>query len=235
MEVPADVAVELPIAPLEARPSVEEQVEKALRALIVGGQLREGTPLVQRELAERLAVSQTPVRAALTALERDGFVATGPTGRSVVRRLTREDFEEISAARLGLEGLAARVSAPLVGGAELARMRRLLQALEAAAGAADVDRYLALRWEYFSTCYRVSGRPRLVAEVERLFRRSERYNRLVLSTPERFAESVGRYPAFLAACEARDGEAAERAVQSGLRWAVDRVAPGLPSELLEHA
>ena len=36
-------------------------------------------------------------------------------------------------------------------------------------------------------------------EIERLFRRSERYNRLVLSTPERFRESVGRYREFLSA------------------------------------
>lgn len=220
----------LPIAPLEERPSTEERAEAVLRELIVTGALPEGTSLVQRDLAERLAVSQTPVRAALTALERDGFVETGPTGRAVVRRLTREDFEEISAARSGLEGLAARTSAPLVGETELVAMRALLDELRAAAIVEDVDRYLELRWAYFSTCYRASGRRRLVDEVERLFRRSERYNRLVLSTAERFAGSVGRYPDFLAACEARDGEAAERAVQTSLRWAVDRVAPGLPSE-----
>lgn len=220
----------LPIEPLEERPSTEERVGASLRRLIVGGQLREGTPLVQRDLAERLAVSQTPVRAALTALERDGFVEIGPTGRSVVRRLTREDFEEISAARYGLEGLAARISAPLVGDEDVAAMRGLLDELDEAARAADVDRYLELRWAYFSTCYRASGRRRLVEEVERLFRRSERYNRLVLSSPERFAASVGRYPTFLAACDARDGEAAEIAVQTSLRWAVDRVASGLPSE-----
>jgi DNA-binding GntR family transcriptional regulator len=225
----------LPIEPLEERPSTEDRVEGALRSLIVNGQLPEGTPLIQRDLAERLAVSQTPVRAALTALERDGFVETGPTGRSVVRRLTREDFEEISAARLGLEGLAARLSAPLVGEAELTAMRALLAELHTAAAAADVDRYLELRWTYFSTCYRVSGRRRLVDEVERLFRRSERYNRLVLSSPDRFAASVARYPTFLEACERRDGVAAERAVETSLRWGVDVVAPGLPSEAVTTA
>lgn len=221
---------DLPIEPLDERPSMEARVERSLRELIVSGQLREGTPLVQRDLAERLRVSQTPVRAALGALERDGFVATSATGRSVVRRLTREDFEEISAARYGLEGLAARISAPLVGDAELARMRQLLDELRTAAQARDVDRYLELRWAYFSTCYRVSGRRRLLDDVERLFRRSERYNRIVLSLPDRFAESVARYPAFLAACEQRDGERAEQAVHTSMRWAVDRVAPDLPSE-----
>lgn len=219
-----------PIPPLEERESIELRVARTLRELIVGGQLPAGTPLVQRDLAKQLGVSPTPVRAGLSQLEREGLVAVNATGRAIVSRLTREDFEEISAARSGLEGLAARTSAPLVGETELVAMRALLDELRAAAIVEDVDRYLELRWAYFSTCYRASGRRRLVDEVERLFRRSERYNRLVLSTAERFAGSVGRYPDFLAACEARDGEAAERAVQTSLRWAVDRVAPGLPSE-----
>ena len=60
--------------------------------------------------------------------------------------------------------------------------------------------------------------------------RSERYNRLVLSTADRFRESVARYAPFLEACEARDAVAAELAVQESIRWAVDRLGPLLPSE-----
>ena len=67
-------------------------------------------------------------------------------------------------------------------------------------------------------------------EVERLYWRSERYNRIVLSTPQRFQESLGRYSAFYANCEENDGPAAERSVQDSLRWAVDSIAGGLPSE-----
>ena len=35
---------------------------------------------------------------------------------------------------------------------------------------------------------------------------------------------------FLAACEAQDGDTAERVVHESLRWAVDRTAASLPSE-----
>jgi DNA-binding GntR family transcriptional regulator len=223
-------AADLAIEPLEERESIEERVTQALRALIVAGQLPEGTQLVQRELAARLGVSQTPVRAGLSRLAREGFVVVGSTGRTFVSRLTREDFEEIYAARLGLEGLAARLGAEAVGPAELASMRRSLGKLERAAAEQDVDTYLALRWEFYGTCYRASGRRRLVEEVERLYWRSERYNRIVLSTPERFRESLGRYSAFFANCEENDGLAAERGVQDSLRWAVDSIAGGLPSE-----
>ena len=134
------------IEPLEERESIEQRVAQSLRALIVAGQLPEGTQLVQRELAARLGVSQTPVRASLSRLEREGFVAVGSTGRAFVSRLTREDFEEIYAARLGLEGLAARLGAEACGPAELAGMRKSLDRLERAAAAEDVDAYLALRW-----------------------------------------------------------------------------------------
>ncbi len=219
-----------PIPPLEERESIEQRVARTLRELIVAGRLPAGTPLVQRDLAKQLGVSPTPVRAGLSRLEREGLVAVNATGRAVVSRLTREDFEEIYAARLGLEGLAARVGAASVGPAEIAGMKKLLQRLRQLAEEQDVDEYLRQRWEFHATCYRASGRRRLVDEVERLFWRSDRYNRIVLSTLERFRESVGRYRDFLAACEANDGARAEQVVHESMRWAVDRVAASLPSE-----
>ena len=223
-----------PISPLEERESVELRVARTLRGLIVGGQLPAGTPLVQRDLAQQLGVSPTPVRAGLSMLEREGFVDVTPTGRAVVSRLTREDFEEIYAARLGLEGLAARLGAAATDKPEIVEMKKLLQRLRQFAEEQDVEAYLIHRWEFHATAYRASGRRRLVDEVERLFWRADRYNRLVLSTLERFRESVGRYREFLAACEENDGERAERAVYDSMRWAIDRTASTLPSETEEQ-
>ena len=223
-------AAALPIEPLEERESIEDRVAQSLRTLIVAGQLAEGTQLVQRDLAARLGVSQTPVRASLGRLEREGFVVFGATGRAFVSRLTREDFEEIYAARLGLEGLAARFGAIAVGAREKRAMAQVLTRLRTAATQRDVDSYLSLRWEFYGTCYRASGRRRLVDEVERLYRRSERYNRLVLSSPRRFRESLDRYKSFHGACLRNDGLEAEAIVQESLRWAVDRAASSLPSE-----
>jgi len=213
-----------------ARESVEQRVAQTLREMIVSGQLAEGTPLVQRDLADRLGVSQTPVRVGLTELERDGLVEVGETGRSIVSRLTREDLEEIYAARYGIEGLAARVGAAALDDRGIARMRTLMGELDKLAKRRDVDAYLRARWDFHSICYLASGRTRLVAEVERLFWRAERYNHLVLSTVARFRRSVRYYHSFLDACEARDGQAAETVIHVSVRAAVDDLAPSLPSE-----
>src|SRR5262245_17259925 len=134
------------IEPL-GRASVEQRAAQALRELIVTGRLPEGTPLVQRDLADRLGISQTPIRLALIELERTGLVEVSGTGRALVRRLTREDLEELYAVRLGLEGLAARLGAEAVGESELGRMREVLARLDRLALEQDVDPYLEGRWE----------------------------------------------------------------------------------------
>jgi DNA-binding GntR family transcriptional regulator len=213
------------------RRSMEQRVTDHLRELIVTGELAEGTPLVQRDLAHRMGVSQTPVRVGLSELARDGLVEVTGTGRSLVSRLTREDLEEIYAARLGLEGLAARAGAPALDDEGYDEMRVLMRELEQIARRRDVEAYLRARWDFHAICYRASGRTRLVDEVERLFWRAERYNRLVLSTAARFKRSVGYYRAFLDACEARDGDAAERVIHESMRQTVADLAPSLPSEL----
>jgi DNA-binding GntR family transcriptional regulator len=222
-----------PLAEIEpiSRDSMERRVAESLRDLIVSGQLPEGTPLVQRDLAQRLGVSQTPIRLGLSVLEHAGLVEVGETGRALVARLTREDLEEIYAARLGLEGLAARVGVAAIGEPEIERMATMLAELDRLARRRDVESYLQLRWDYHAVCYEASRRPRLLAEVERLFWRAERYNRLVLSSAERFRRSVAYYHEFFDACQRRDPLQAEQVIHESVRGAVDLIWPTLPSEL----
>jgi DNA-binding GntR family transcriptional regulator len=215
-----------------ARDSVEDRVAEALRDLIVRGQLAEATPLVQRDLAQRLGVSQTPIRLALNELQRAGLISVGATGRAFVSRLTREDLEEIYAARRGLEGLAARLGAAAVGKAELISMSDLFQTLTSLAGERDIEAYLRARWDFHATCYAAARRPRLLAEVERLFWRAERYNRLILASRRRLRESLDYHRRLFDACAARDSEEARRIVEESMQWAVELIWKSLPSERL---
>ena len=83
-----------------ARESVEQRVTQALRELIVGGQLEEGTPLVQRDLAQRLGVSQTPVRVGLSELEREGEV----DGEFILRRPALRGEEPVASLEVARSG-----------------------------------------------------------------------------------------------------------------------------------
>jgi DNA-binding GntR family transcriptional regulator len=103
------------------RLTLAEQAYEELQEQIVSGRLPAGHRLLADELAGALAISQTPVKEALSRLEHDGLVEGESRRGSVVRRFTLADIEEIYEARLLLEtyslttGVAAgRVTKELV-------------------------------------------------------------------------------------------------------------------------
>ena len=56
--------------------SLRERVFIHIKDLILEGEFKTGDRLVERELAERLNISRTPIREALFRLESQGFVKT---------------------------------------------------------------------------------------------------------------------------------------------------------------
>jgi DNA-binding GntR family transcriptional regulator len=103
--------------------SRRQWVTEQLLADALCGELPAGTHLVIHDLAERYAVSPTPIREALVALAGLGIVELEPNRGAVVRRLTAADVREISQVRQALECAAVRLAC---GRADLAELHRLL-------------------------------------------------------------------------------------------------------------
>ena len=82
---------------------IREEVFKMLRQAILTGKLQPGDRLVERELAEQLGVSRTPVREALRKLELENLVTHIPR-KGVVVSESRKDVIEIFDIRASLEG-----------------------------------------------------------------------------------------------------------------------------------
>ena len=91
--------------------SQTERAVLGIRDLVLSGDFRAGERLSEVELAARLAVSRTPIRAALQRLEEEGLLeAAQPTGY-VVRSFTETDIFDAIEVRGTIEGLAARLAA----------------------------------------------------------------------------------------------------------------------------
>ena len=75
------------LGPIEPTP-LRVQVAERLRAAIVTGRLRPGTPLVETALAQQLRVSRAPIREAIQDLENDGLVETVAYRSKRVKPLT---------------------------------------------------------------------------------------------------------------------------------------------------
>ena len=87
-----------------------DAVLEILRRAIVTARLSPGARIIERDVAAELGVSRTPVREALTRLEREGLVTAIPgRQRSLLQiaPLTVRELRQASAATAALEGIGA--------------------------------------------------------------------------------------------------------------------------------
>jgi GntR family transcriptional regulator of vanillate catabolism len=82
-----------------------------LRQLLFDGEIRPGERLVELALVDRLGVSRTPLRIALTVLEGEGLVESRRGGGFTVRAFTLPEIDDAIELRGTLEGTAARFAA----------------------------------------------------------------------------------------------------------------------------
>lgn len=128
------------------RTRLYEDVAEKIRNLIVSGNLSPGDQLLpERQLAEKLGVSRSAVREALTALVSQGLLEITPGSGAFVREVQIEDLIDPFAnvvlkeikdifdlleARIILEGGAARLAAERADGADLYYMHELILDME---------------------------------------------------------------------------------------------------------
>ncbi|KAA9026321.1 GntR family transcriptional regulator [Niallia endozanthoxylica] len=90
--------------------SIRERAYLHLKDLILEGELKTGDRLVERELAEKLNISRTPIREALFRLESLGFVKTVPRKGVIVADITEKEILEVFTILSSLEVLAAKLA-----------------------------------------------------------------------------------------------------------------------------
>ena len=144
---------------------LRDQVVAILRDAILTCRLEPGAVLNERELAEQLGVSKTPVREALSLLNHEGLVQILPRQAYVVTPITIRDVHESFDLRVILEGAAAELAAARITDAELAALDAVVAGeADSEAVAETLDRNVS----FHSLIARASGNERLTALIERL-------------------------------------------------------------------
>lgn len=106
-----------------------DEVYEILKEAILSKLFQPGERLDVAELAQKLGVSVTPVRAALELLATQGLVEIRPRSGTFVAKLSVRDLEETFEVRLALESFAAELAINRVTPELIARMRELAQRL----------------------------------------------------------------------------------------------------------
>jgi len=112
--------------------SLAQYVYTQLRHEIRSRQLGSNERLREADIAQRLAVSRTPVREALKRLEAEGMVRFAPPRGFVVVQLSPKQVMELYAMRKVLVGAAARFAAEHASAIEILSMQQVLVQLERA-------------------------------------------------------------------------------------------------------
>ena len=195
---------------VNSRQTAHEFVRETLRRAILSGELPGGTRLVQAELAMTLEVSTTPVREALRDLASEGLIRLDPHRGAVVPELSGDEVHDIYAIRQLLEPYAMRQAVPKVTEQLLDRLRKLHQRM--------LDEPQSAEWVDFNrvfhmALYDATVSPRLANIIRSLQDASVMYIGASLKRVPHLREDANQdHAAILAALEARDTEAAVKAI-----------------------
>lgn len=108
-----------------------------VRDLIVSGGLRPGQKLVDRDLADQLSVSRTPIREALARLAMMGLVEARSRRGYYVAQFQAKQMSELYEFRKILEVAAAGLAAKNAEPTHLRKLKRILIELEKMTGSPD--------------------------------------------------------------------------------------------------
>ena len=218
------------IGPIDAKPPLKIQAYTALKNVIVGMDVyksRAEIRLDERKLAADLGISRTPVREALSQLEREGFVRSVPRRGIYVARKTKNEVIELIAAWAALESMAARLATQNASDEDIAALRKMFATFEGGEVQAKLDEYSEVNIEFHQAIIRMSKNRVLIDLAENLFTHMRMIRRKTIGEMDRADRSISDHMNIIEALEARDTARAEELVRNhalGLAEHVKRYA-----------
>jgi len=204
------------IKPLQRPLALGDQVYQTLRTHLREGAIVTGQPLQEVQLAEKLGVSRTPVREALTRLASEGLLASD--GRSfVVPSLSLEDVDDIYEVRFLIEPAALRRVAELTTDPTVrAPIDEALAAASAAYKANDADAFREANIRFRNAWIALVPNRRLVRAIEQYADHMMRIRALTLGDPKIRNIVLKGLKRIADALAAGDGDAAAAAMRDHL-------------------
>ena len=180
-----------------------------IRIAIVDGRLQPGARLKEKDLAEMLGISRTPVREALLLLQAEGLVEAAPNRGATVKAYTEQELADLYDLRALLEGYAARRAASRIGAAQLEVLQQSLEEFDDARLAQDRQAISAANLRFHFTIVEASGADRLAKVVRSAVEVPLVYRSFYLFSEEETELSEIMHRRIAAALAAGDAERAE--------------------------
>lgn len=189
------------------------QVYEVIRDWIVTMMLKPGQGLSEKDLAERLSVSRTPVREALIRLSDDGFVDIFPQRGTFVAFIDIGKLDEAGFVRKAIEGAIVRELAASLNDEHAATLRAIIEEQRQAAQSNDYAALERADRRLHSTMPALIGKPSVWRIVKQAMYHLERALRLRKREASNWTDTIAEHEALVDAIIRRDGNAAAEVVE----------------------
>lgn len=208
--------------PVQRPVALSDLAYDQLRSRILDGDFPTGQRASVVSIAQQLQMSRSPVRSAVERLVTEGLLVVTSVGIELAQ-LGHADLIDGLQVRSRLEGLAALLVTDRLSTANLDRLRENMVLFEAAVQSADTVTARRLDLEFHSVIRDNCGNSLLVEDLRRV------QARVIVATymtawVTAHEAAIEEHAAILAALEARDAAAAERAAIGHLERLIVRVS-----------
>src|SRR3954469_24523181 len=205
------------------RENLSDEAARQVRNMIVDGRIAAGARINEVHLAGQLGISRTPLREALSGLEREGALSSVPRLGWVVRPLTLEEFRQIYPIRPLLDPEALRLCGLPTPG-RLAALRRLNGRLGLAR---DADSIIALDDEWHRLLIASCPNRVLLDLIDQFIGRTRRYEIALMREGRNLAAATGTHEEIVAALERGDLAAGCASLRHNLQAGFEPIAAWL--------
>ncbi|CAM2195497.1 Transcriptional regulator, GntR family [Paraburkholderia kururiensis] len=213
---PVATPLTLALQPINASASLRDQAYVMLRQAIADAdiyQSHDEIRLDERELSEKLGVSRTPVREAMTLLEQEGFLRMVPRrGIYIVRKSKREIVEMIQM-WAALESMAARLATLHASDGEIAKLRHMFDDFRDTTPAEHIEEYSDANIAFHQAIVELSKSQIILDTIKNIFIHVRAIRRMTISQSDRASRSIVDHLRIIEALEKRDTELAEKLVR----------------------
>jgi DNA-binding GntR family transcriptional regulator len=159
-----------------AKESTEQKAFREIIRLILSHKYSPGSPLIEKQIAEELGMSRTPVRGALRQLVAIGLLdnSTKRNGSCIIPVLSRKDLEKLNEARLLLEPRVAYEAALNADPEKYEKFKALLEEEKHCYCTGDMDIYEINEELHFGIAA-MADNPYLERCIKQVFWRTQLY------------------------------------------------------------
>ena len=224
----------LPASEPIPRRKLSDEVFDRLKRMIMSGEARPGQTLPsERELMDRFGVGRPAIREAMQALANMGLISISHGERARVCHLTARSItqqvdltaqimlatsprslDHLKGARAFFERGMVREAALKASAPDVGRLQATIERQRDALG--DADRFIAEDMRFHTEIATISGNPIFEAVSESLLGWLRSYHTELLIWSGKETHTLAEHGAILSAIEARDPDAAERAMAQHL-------------------